>query len=77
MLAISATALLRLARLTQALGRHPAPGQMPQAIGGYIRLLLLMQATACASRHTGLVPAAVLILLVPAAAHLGKRFYAS
>lgn len=77
MVAIAAMALLRLARLTQTLGCHPGPGRMPQAIGGYIRLLLLMQATACASRHEGIVPAAVLILLVPAAAYLGKRFYAS
>ena len=77
MVAIAATALLRIARLTQTLGTHPGPGRMPQAIGGYIRLLLLVQATACASRHEGLVPAAVLILLMPAAAHLGKRFYAS
>ena len=77
MLAIAAMALLRLARLTQTLGRHPAPGQMPQAIGGYIRLLLLLQATACAYRHAGLVPAALLILLMPVAAHLGRRFHAS
>jgi 4-hydroxybenzoate polyprenyltransferase len=77
MLAIAATALLRLARLTQTLGRHPAPGQMPQAVGGYIRLLLLLQAAGCASRHAGLVPAALLILLMPVAAHLGKRFHAS
>jgi len=77
MLAIAATTLLRLALVTVKLGRRPAPGRMPQAVGSYIRLLLLLQATCCAARTEGLAVAAILIILMPVAAHLGRFYHAS
>ncbi|NLF23754.1 MAG: hypothetical protein GX590_11425, partial [Lentisphaerae bacterium] len=74
---LAAAALLRIVLVTHRLGRAPAPGALPRAIGGYIRALLLIQAAYCATQPAGLPLAAGLILLQPLAAQLGRRFYAS
>jgi hypothetical protein len=77
LLAIAGFAVVRIALLTRALGRLPALGKMPRAIGGYIRLLLLLQAACCAVLFEGLILAALLIFLLPVSAHLGRHFHAS
>ena len=74
---LAAAALLRIVLVTHRLGRAPAPGDLPRAIGGFIRALLLIQAAYCATQPAGLPLAAGLILLQPLAAQLGRRFYAS
>ena len=77
LVAISAFAIFRIGLQTVQLGSRPSPGSVPRAIGGLIRCLLLMQAAFCASQHPGLVLAALLILMQPLSAQLGRRFYAS
>jgi 4-hydroxybenzoate polyprenyltransferase len=77
MLAIAVTAVFRIGLQTIRLGRQPEPAAVSRAVGGYIRLLLLLQAAFCASQHGSLAIAAVLILLLPVSSHLGRRFYAS
>lgn len=63
------------------------PRPIPPAIGGFIRLLLVMQAAMCVmpdNMHGGfpktpdsLICAVVLLAMVPLSASVGKKFYAS
>jgi hypothetical protein len=59
---------------------------IPPAIGGYIRLLLVMQASLCVmpdavgrfpKTPVSLLCAFILLALVPVSASVGKKFYAS
>ncbi len=74
---LAAAALVRLALPAVRLGGHPAPADVPPAIGAWIRSLLLVQAACCATRLQGLPVAALLILLMPVSARLGRRYHAS
>ena len=60
------------------LAGSPAPGTVSKAIGMQIRGLILFQAAFCACLpDIGLFFAAFLLLMCPAGAILGRRFYAS
>jgi 4-hydroxybenzoate polyprenyltransferase len=60
------------------LGPEPAPAVVPPAIGGFIRALILVQASLCAlTPGWGSAAALALLCLWPLSALLGRRFYGS
>jgi hypothetical protein len=58
---------------------EPEPAVVSRTIGGFLRGLLFVQAAfaALAGGRSGLLAAAVLLLLWPLAGMLGRKFYAS
>lgn len=64
--------------LGRRLGPESKPEAVPPAIGGYIRALIMVQATYCAlASPRGVVAAMILLCLWPLSAIVSKRFYAS
>ncbi len=77
-LACALIALWSIWQTTHRTGPAPAPALLGQAIGSHIRALLPLQATCCALAPWGWPAAlALLLLLVPLSAELGRHFHAS
>ncbi len=75
---LAAIPVLAAWNLGRRLGPAPAPAAVPPTIGGYIRVLVLMQAAYCAmAPWTGPAAPVILLCMWPISAIVSKRFYAS